>query len=88
VEKGESKDTKDGETSHSRKVPTTEEGSTTVAKTRPGKWGRLLGKATEINLSFSITIKLLIILIILIRVSVFQCFHNQRTIRIKIAEAD
>ncbi|KAH0954497.1 hypothetical protein HN011_011688 [Eciton burchellii] len=46
VEKGESKDTKDGETSHSRKVPTTEEGSTTIAKTRPGKWGRLLGSSS------------------------------------------
>lgn len=44
VEKGDSKDTKDGETSHSRKQSTAEEG-TTVAKTRPGKWGRLLGEA-------------------------------------------
>lgn len=44
VEKGDGKDAKDGETSQAKKLSTTEEGGTTVAKTRPGKWGRLLGK--------------------------------------------
>jgi len=44
VEKGDGKDTKDGETSNIRKLSTAEEGGTTVAKTRPGKWGRLLGR--------------------------------------------
>lgn len=42
VEKGDGKDAKDGETS---KKLTAEEGAVTVAKTRPGKWGRLLGEA-------------------------------------------
>ncbi|XP_032682057.1 potassium voltage-gated channel protein eag isoform X2 [Odontomachus brunneus] len=46
VEKGDGKDTKDGETSHSRKQSTAEEGTTTVVKTRPGKWGRLLGSSS------------------------------------------
>ncbi|XP_014475987.1 PREDICTED: potassium voltage-gated channel protein eag isoform X2 [Dinoponera quadriceps] len=46
VEKGDGKDAKDGETSHSRKQSTTEEGTTTVTKARPGKWGRLLGSSS------------------------------------------
>ncbi|KAG5328604.1 KCNAE protein, partial [Acromyrmex charruanus] len=46
VEKGDGKDAKDGETSQAKKLSTTEEGGTTVAKTRPGKWGRLLGSSS------------------------------------------
>ncbi|XP_018402872.1 PREDICTED: potassium voltage-gated channel protein eag [Cyphomyrmex costatus] len=46
VEKGDGKDVKDGETSQAKKLSTTEEGGTTVAKTRPGKWGRLLGSSS------------------------------------------
>ncbi|XP_070162177.1 ether a go-go isoform X5 [Polyergus mexicanus] len=46
VEKGDGKDAKDGETSHARKPSVAEEGSTNVAKTRPGKWGRLLGSSS------------------------------------------
>ncbi|EFN62389.1 Potassium voltage-gated channel protein eag [Camponotus floridanus] len=46
VEKGDGKDAKDGETSHARKPSVAEEGGTTVAKTRPGKWGRLLGSSS------------------------------------------
>lgn len=48
VEKGDGKDAKEGGTSHPKKLSTTEE-SGTVAKTRPGKWGRLLGKTKEKN---------------------------------------
>ncbi|XP_012227366.1 potassium voltage-gated channel protein eag isoform X4 [Linepithema humile] len=46
VEKGDGKDAKDGETSNTRKQSTAEEGGTAVAKTRPGKWGRLLGSSS------------------------------------------
>ncbi|XP_050451838.1 potassium voltage-gated channel protein eag isoform X4 [Cataglyphis hispanica] len=46
VERGDGKDAKDGETSHAKKPSVTEEGGTTVAKTRPGKWGRLLGSSS------------------------------------------
>ncbi|XP_011867816.1 PREDICTED: potassium voltage-gated channel protein eag isoform X2 [Vollenhovia emeryi] len=46
VEKGDGKETKDGETSHVKKLSTAEEGGTTVAKPRPGKWGRLLGSSS------------------------------------------
>ncbi|XP_029663787.1 potassium voltage-gated channel protein eag [Formica exsecta] len=46
VEKGDGKDAKDGETSHARKPSVAEEGGTNVAKTRPGKWGRLLGSSS------------------------------------------
>ncbi|KMQ87812.1 potassium voltage-gated channel protein eag [Lasius niger] len=46
VEKGDGKDAKDGETSHTRKPSVAEEGGTTVVKTRPGKWGRLLGSSS------------------------------------------
>ncbi|XP_072752747.1 potassium voltage-gated channel protein ether a go-go isoform X2 [Anoplolepis gracilipes] len=46
VEKGDGKDAKDGETSHAKKPSVAEEGSATVAKTRPGKWGRLLGSSS------------------------------------------
>ncbi|XP_025075007.1 potassium voltage-gated channel protein eag isoform X6 [Pogonomyrmex barbatus] len=48
VEKGDGKDAKDGETSHAKKASTAEEGGTTVTvpKTRPGKWGRLLGSSS------------------------------------------
>ncbi|XP_046143696.1 potassium voltage-gated channel protein eag isoform X2 [Osmia bicornis bicornis] len=47
VEKGDGKDGKDGkegESSHTRKLSTAEE--TTAVKTRPGKWGRLLGSSS------------------------------------------
>nr|XP_034174938.1 potassium voltage-gated channel protein eag isoform X8 [Osmia lignaria] len=47
VEKGdgkEGKDGKEGESSHTRKLSTAEE--TTAVKTRPGKWGRLLGSSS------------------------------------------
>ncbi|XP_011692644.1 PREDICTED: potassium voltage-gated channel protein eag isoform X1 [Wasmannia auropunctata] len=46
VEKGDGKDAKDGETSHAKKLSTPEEGGTTITKTRPGKWGRLLGSSS------------------------------------------
>ncbi|XP_077261182.1 potassium voltage-gated channel protein ether a go-go isoform X8 [Temnothorax americanus] len=46
IEKGDSKEAKDGETSHAKRLSTAEEGGTTVAKTRPGKWGRLLGSSS------------------------------------------
>ncbi|KAL0114414.1 hypothetical protein PUN28_011573 [Cardiocondyla obscurior] len=46
VEKGDGKEAKDGETSHVKKLSTTEEGGTTITKTRPGKWGRLLGSSS------------------------------------------
>ncbi|XP_071626944.1 ether a go-go isoform X1 [Temnothorax longispinosus] len=46
IEKGDGKEAKDGETSHAKKLSTAEEGGTTVAKTRPGKWGRLLGSSS------------------------------------------
>ncbi|RLU20172.1 hypothetical protein DMN91_006779 [Ooceraea biroi] len=46
VEKGESKDTKDSETSHLKKLSTAEEAGTAIAKARPGKWGRLLGSSS------------------------------------------
>ncbi|XP_039308092.1 potassium voltage-gated channel protein eag isoform X6 [Solenopsis invicta] len=56
VEKGDGKDAKDGETSHAKKLSTTEEGGTTVAKTRPGKWGRLLGSSSVDSSSESGTV--------------------------------
>ncbi|XP_043283700.1 potassium voltage-gated channel protein eag isoform X2 [Venturia canescens] len=45
VEKGDSKDTKDGETSHSRKPSSTDE-TTPAARPRTTKWGRLLGSSS------------------------------------------
>lgn len=50
VEKGDGKDAKDGETSHAKKPSVAEEGGITVAKTRPGKWGRLLGKKNNLSI--------------------------------------
>lgn len=54
IEKGDGKEAKDGETSHTKKLSTAEESGTTVTKTRPGKWGRLLGKIKNQLLLISI----------------------------------
>lgn len=44
VEKADNKDNKDGESSHSRKLSSSDENNT--SRTRPSKWGRLLGSSS------------------------------------------